>query len=179
MSEFIPSGYKEVCCDLNISVGILGERPALSQIEIEKVDCPTLFLLGDSTVMDQNTEYPYAPGTSYSGWGQMLPAFVKGKVAIANHGYRENLIRFIEEIREKKTIPILVTPVARNSWRGSEGCYNDLLKDYADCCLLLGKELEVPVIDLHKRSMQFCTGCSWKSYKFECSDLQKASSGNM
>lgn len=162
VSEIIPSGYKEVCCDLNISVGILGERPALSQIEIEKVDCPTVFLLGDSTMMDQNTEYPYAPGTSYSGWGQMLPAFVKGKVAIANHahsglntesmrnegyyeiarkqmkqgdycliqfghndqkqarlganqGYRENLIRYIEEIREKNAIPILVTPVARNS----------------------------------------------------------------
>ena len=53
-------------------------RPAVCALEITKVDVPTVFLLGDSTVCDQSRE-PYA------SWGQMLTRFFKPEVAVANH----------------------------------------------------------------------------------------------
>lgn len=73
----------------------------------------------------------------------------------AEEGYRENLLRYIQEIREKEAIPVLVTPLARNSWRGDTGEYNDLLADYAQVCRRIGKEEKVPVLDLHEKSRNF------------------------
>lgn len=68
-----------------------GLHPSLASLEITKVEVPTVFLLGDSTVCDQSKE-PYA------SWGQMLPRFLKPEVAVANHGesgetYRDSLGR--------------------------------------------------------------------------------------
>jgi lysophospholipase L1-like esterase len=54
-------------------------RPAVCAVEIEKVDVPTIYLLGDSTVCDQ-------PQEPYTSWGQMLTRFFKPTVAVANHG---------------------------------------------------------------------------------------------
>lgn len=73
----------------------------------------------------------------------------------ASEGYRDRLIRYIQEIREKEAVPVIVTPLARNSWKGNDGSYNDLLKEYAEVCLAIGREYEVPVLDLHQRSMDF------------------------
>ena len=70
-----------------------------------------------------------------------------------NTGYRENLIKYIEEIEEKGAIAIIVTPLARNSFDNC-GNYNDLLKEFASECLLIGKEKNIQVIDLHKFSME-------------------------
>lgn len=66
-------------------------RPAVCALEIEPIDVPTIFLLGDSTVCDQSKE-------PYNSWGQMLPRFFKPEVAIANHAesgetYRDSLGR--------------------------------------------------------------------------------------
>ena len=73
----------------------------------------------------------------------------------AYNGYPENLRRFIAEIRAKKALPILATPIARNTWTEQNGTlvYNDLLHDHAQACIALGKELNVPVLDLHKSAM--------------------------
>ncbi|MCM1252818.1 MAG: GDSL-type esterase/lipase family protein [Clostridium sp.] len=185
---------------------------AAVKIEIEEISCPVLYIAGDSTVTDQSAEYPYAPQTSYAGWGQMLPYFIKGVLTVSNHshsglttesfrseghadipmsrskagdymlfqfghndqklmhlkayeGYSSNLERYITECREKGVYPILVTPVARNTWRGSDGTYNDLLKDYADACLELGQRLSVPVLDLHRFSMEFIIGLQKENAK--------------
>lgn len=55
------------------------ENPAISAIEIEKVDNQiTVYLAGNSTVVDQDDE-PWA------AWGQMIPRFFKPGVAISNH----------------------------------------------------------------------------------------------
>lgn len=78
---------------------------------------------------------------------------------MAEDGYRRNLIRFIEEIRGKGAVPVLVTPLARNSWRGDDGVYNDLLAPYADACIRLAEEYDVPLLDLHKKSMEFVMEC--------------------
>lgn len=198
----IPRGQEkayENCC---IEVSVTADSPQLSMIAIEKIQCPVLYIAGDSTVTDQSAEYPYAPQTSYAGWGQMLSYFIKGALTVSNHshsglttesfrneghadipmnrcrpgdymlfqfghndqklmhlkaheGYLSNLERYINECRERKVYPILVTPVARNSWRGSDGTYNDLLSEYAEACLELGSRMAVPVLDLHRFSMEF------------------------
>ena len=46
----------------------------------------------------------------------------------ADEGYRRNLIKYIREVRQKGALPVLITPLARNSWNGKEGSYRDLLK---------------------------------------------------
>jgi lysophospholipase L1-like esterase len=64
--------------DDKLTLEFNGARPCVDAVEIAKVDCPTVFLAGDSTVTDQ----PREPGAS---WGQMLPRFFKPGVAVANH----------------------------------------------------------------------------------------------
>ena len=72
----------------------------------------------------------------------------------AGVGYRNNLIRYIHEMRNRGVQPVIVTPIARNTWK-ADGTYNDLLAEYAAECFRIGKEYQVPVIDLHKFSMDF------------------------
>ncbi len=72
-------------------------------------------------------------------------------------GYRDNLLRYIEESRTAGLYPVLVTPLARNTWR-SDGSYNDLLEENAAACIELGREQQVPVLDLHARSMEYIIG---------------------
>lgn len=64
--------------DDKLTLEFNGEHPAITAIEIEPVNVPTIYLLGDSTVCDQ-------PGEPYASWGQMLTRFFNDKVAIANH----------------------------------------------------------------------------------------------
>ena len=198
----IPRTYEEPMDDRTLDVTVVGAGVHLCEISAEPWAGPTLYIAGDSTVTDQSADYPYLPGSSYCGWGQMLSAYLGEHVAVSNHahsglttesfrseghyeilrerikagdlcliqfghndqklmhllaegGYRENLIRYIDELREKQAIPVLVTPLARNSWRGGDGAYNDLLEGYARVCHEVGEEKGVPVLDLHEKSMAF------------------------
>jgi lysophospholipase L1-like esterase len=74
------------------------QRPCLCALEIARVDVPTVFLAGDSTVTDQ----PREPGAS---WGQMLPRFFKPGVAVANHAESgETMKSFISGLRLAKIL---------------------------------------------------------------------------
>lgn len=64
--------------DDKLTLEFNNSHPAIDAIEIEKIDVPTIYLLGDSTVCDQ-------PGEPYASWGQMLTRFFKPETAIANH----------------------------------------------------------------------------------------------
>ena len=65
--------------DEKLTLEFNGAKPSISRIEIEKIEnIPTVYLLGDSTVCDQ-------PGEPYASWGQMLTAFFKPEIAVANH----------------------------------------------------------------------------------------------
>ncbi len=64
--------------DEKLTLEFNNSRPAIAAVEIQKVDVPTIFLLGDSTVCDQ-------PREPYASWGQMLTRFFNDKVALANH----------------------------------------------------------------------------------------------
>jgi len=77
--------------DRSLTLEFNNEHPAVCAIEIEPVDVPTIFIIGDSTVCDQSRE-PFA------SWGQMFTAFFKPDVVIANHGesgetYRDSIGR--------------------------------------------------------------------------------------
>ncbi len=198
----IPRNYEDVMEDTSLDVTITGRGLCFCEIEVEPVQCPTIYIAGDSTVTDQSGEYPYVPSCSYCGWGQMLGAYVGEEMAVSNHshsglttesfrmeghydillnrigkgdycliqfghndqklahlkareGYRRNLERYIHKLREKGGKPVLVTPLARNTWKGGEDCYNDLLTEYQEVVIETGKALDVPVVDLHESSKDF------------------------
>ena len=66
----------------------------------------------------------------------------------AGTGYSENLLRYIRELRASRTCPVLVTPLARNTWAsGTE--YNDMLAPFAAAMKRIGQAEGVPVLDLH------------------------------
>lgn len=170
-------------------------------------ECRRIFICGDSTVTNQPARQPYLSGSSYGSWGQALPYFLEGRIAVdnqahsgqtskicleeghfqivmdhirkgdlcliqfghndqkcedlkASEGYRDRIVLMISKLREKGAIPVLVTPLARNTW-DSQGEYKDLLEKYAQEIEKIGKEFQVPVIDIHLYAMQI-----WKQLGF-------------
>jgi lysophospholipase L1-like esterase len=170
-------------------------HPRVCAIEITPaMDVVTVFLAGNSTVVDQ-AEEPYA------AWGQMIPAFFQpGKVAIANYAesgealnsfisarrlekvlslmkpgdylfiefghndqkqkgegigpftsYKRNLQFFIEEVRKKGGIPVLVTSMHRRSF-DSAGMIVNTLGDYPAAVRQTAAEAKVSLIDLNNMS---------------------------
>ncbi len=74
-----PREVNKLNWDHKLTLEFNGESPAVQSIRIEKDDkIPTVFLCGNSTVTDQESE-PWA------SWGQMIPYFFNDKVAIANY----------------------------------------------------------------------------------------------
>ncbi len=200
--DIVPRGQTRMYADKTLDITVVADCPKISALSVEEVACPTVYICGDSTVTDQSAAYPYAPGESYSGWGQMISGYFNMDIAVSNHahsglttdsfrreghyavieqyskpgdffffqfghndqkledlkargGYRTNLLRYISDCRDKGAFPVIVTPIARNTWKGNSGEYNDLLKEYGEACIEVGKLAEVPVLDLHQRSMDF------------------------
>ena len=73
----------------------------------------------------------------------------------ADGGYRKLYEAYIAEVRSLGGIPIIVTPLARNTWFGDGKTYNDLLSAYNDSCIRLGKDFDVPVVALHDAAVDF------------------------
>lgn len=155
-----------------------------------------ILLAGDSTVTEQPRKPGFDAKTTYCGWGQMLPLFLRPEISVLNFadsgltvetfrnngfyerlcavltagdfvliqfghndqklphlrendGYARELVRYLEELRALGGVPVLVTSVARNSWRGDNGEYNDLLAPYAQAMCEVGARMQAPVLDLH------------------------------
>lgn len=64
--------------DDKLTLEINGDSPACSSIKIEPADVPTMYLCGNSTVVDQDFE-PWA------SWGQMFTYWFTDEVAVANY----------------------------------------------------------------------------------------------
>ena len=79
-----------------------GSAPAVKSIRIEPVTtATTIFLCGNSTVVDQEEE-PWA------SWGQMIPRWFKDRVAISNHAESGLTVRsFIAGHRLEKVLSML------------------------------------------------------------------------
>ena len=71
-------------------------------VDIEKADAlPTFYIVGDSTSTDQ----PLEP---FNSWGQMITAFFKPEIGVANHGESgESLRGFLGEQRWKKVMSVI------------------------------------------------------------------------
>lgn len=65
--------------------------------------------------------------------------------------YQDFLKKYIDETRASGGKPVLVTPVARRTY--FDGQLSDKLQPYADAMKKVGKEKNVPVVDLHQKSM--------------------------
>ena len=64
--------------DNKLTLEINGINPSLARLEITPANIPTIFLAGNSTVVDQDNE-------PWCGWGQMLPRFLNSKITVANY----------------------------------------------------------------------------------------------
>lgn len=72
----------------------------------------------------------------------------------ADREYPDNLRRFAEEVWRFQASPVFVTPLGRNIWI-RPGEYNDLLMRHAEAMKKTAEALGIPVIDLHKASVDF------------------------
>ncbi len=203
---YLPDNADEPVKSGGIELALIGEGTSFESIRVEAADVPAVLLLGDSTVTDQRAASPYAPGATYCGWGQMMPAFLGEQACVGNFarsgltvetirteglydlmkaqlrpgdlvliqfghndqkrphltadgGFAQGLKCFVHELRALGARPVLVTPLARNSWKDEQE-YFDLLKAFALAAKQLGKQEDVPVIDLHAfmRDMLIATG---------------------
>jgi lysophospholipase L1-like esterase len=100
--------------DDRLTIEWLGD-PAVASLRIEPVDVPTLYLVGDSTVTDQRSE----PAAS---WGQMLPALLDDRIAVANHAESgETLKSFLTGLRFDKVL----SGMKRGDWLFIQFGHND------------------------------------------------------
>ena len=85
--------------DDELTLEITGDYSTVQSIDIERdTQAPTLFLCGNSTVVDQDEE-PWA------SWGQMIPRWLNDKVAVANYAESgETASTFIAVGRLKKAL---------------------------------------------------------------------------
>src|SRR5437016_2807611 len=65
--------------------------------------------------------------------------------------YRNNLIRFVSEVRDKKATPVLLTPVMRRRF-DKEGKLQDTHGEYPDIVRSIAAEYKVALIDMHRSS---------------------------
>ena len=106
--------------DDKLTLEFNGDAPQLTELIIERVaNVPTIFLCGNSTVVDQDNE-PWA------SWGQMVPRF----------------------FTDSGAQPVLVTPTQRRSF-DENGKIKDTHLDFPDAVRWLAEKENIPLIDLH------------------------------
>jgi lysophospholipase L1-like esterase len=104
--------------DDRLTLEFNGSRPAVRSISVAPTRRrpPTVYLAGNSTVVDQTVE-PYA------AWGQMVPRFFRpGEVVVANHAESgETLRSFVGERRLAK----VMSTIQPGDWLFVEFAHND------------------------------------------------------
>lgn len=121
--------------DGKLTLEFIGKHPSVRSIEIAPAQVPTVYIAGDSTVVDQDKE-PWA------AWGQILPVFFNNKIAIANEAESgETIASFVGEHRFDKIFTTihagdyLLMQFAHNDQKPGRGFvpipeYKDLLVRY-------------------------------------------------
>lgn len=98
-----PREYSKLNWDDKLTIEINGKAPVCSHVRIEPApeDITTVYLCGNSTVVDQDYE-PWA------SWGQMIPRWFDTNVAIANYAESgESASNFIGVKRLKKILSLI------------------------------------------------------------------------
>ncbi|MCH7408404.1 rhamnogalacturonan acetylesterase [Belliella sp. DSM 111904] len=75
------------------------------------------------------------------------------RYAEANTDFRNNLIRYVEEIREKGALPILATPISRRSF-DENGKLTDTHGRYTEVVREVSETFDVPLLDLHQKTVE-------------------------
>lgn len=121
--------------DNKLTIEFIGDHPSVRSIEITPARVPTVYIAGDSTVVDQDKE-PWA------AWGQILPVFFNDKIAIANDAESgETIASFAGEHRFDKIFStlragdFLMMQFAHNDQKPGRGFvpipeYKDLLRRF-------------------------------------------------
>lgn len=153
-----PREYKKCNWDRKLTLEFNGVNPSVCALEIEKIeDVVTVFLCGNSTVVDQDNE-------PWCGWGQMIPAFFNEKVSFANYAESgEAANTFISSGRLKK----IETKIKKGDYLFVEFGHNDQkqkgegvgpwtsytqsLKKYIDLACSKGA-IPVLVTSMHRRN---------------------------
>ena len=73
------------------------------------------------------------------------------RYAAPNTDYRNNLIKFVTEVRAKDAVPVLLTPVMRRKF-DQNGNFVDTHGEYPSAVRLVAAEMKVPLIDMHRLS---------------------------
>jgi lysophospholipase L1-like esterase len=102
--------------DEKLTLEFNGKRPCVRLIDIEKVDVPTVYLLGDSTVCDQ-------PREPWNSWGQMLPRWFDDQVAVANHAESGESLR---SARSAKRLDKVVSQMKSGDYLFIQFGHNDM-----------------------------------------------------
>jgi lysophospholipase L1-like esterase len=89
--------------DSKITLEFNGDHSGFRSVRIEPIHEPTIYLAGDSTVVDQDVE-PWA------AWGQMLPRFFRPGIVVANHAESGETMRGFESERRFAKIFSLIQP---------------------------------------------------------------------
>lgn len=131
--------------DDKLSIEVRGTTLAKERIVVSRVDVPTIYLLGDSTVTDQSEE-------SIAGWGQMLPHFFRDDIAVANHAESgETLKSFLAELRLEK----ILSTLRSGDWVLIQFGHNDQKtqwpQTYAAADSLYRQYLHVYIAEVHRR----------------------------
>ena len=94
--------------------------------------------------------------------------------------YKANLLRFVSDTRSKGAFPVLLTPVSRRKF-DEKGKLVDTHGDYPGVVRELAAEQKVPLIDMHRKSMQLVEQLgdegSKKVYDWAKPDLFSAARG--
>lgn len=67
--------------------------------------------------------------------------------------YKQNLTTMAREVQQKGATPVLITPVARRKFNGTQ--FVDQHGDYPKVVRQLAKDMQLPLIDLHRQSSDF------------------------
>lgn len=124
--------------DDKLTIEVNGDAPACSQIKVEKVYVPTIYLCGNSTVVDQDKE----PWTS---WGQIFTYWLNDQVAIANYAesgltassfYAQNRLKKILSLAKPGDYVFIEfghnDQKEKNSGAGAFYNFAHMLKNYVD-----------------------------------------------
>lgn len=91
--------------------------------------------------------------------------------------FRTNLIRFVNETKSKKAIPVLITPVARRKFDAA-GKVEETHAVYAAIVRKVAQETQVPLIDLDKESQELLQQFGPETSKYLYNHLQVGENPN-
>jgi lysophospholipase L1-like esterase len=87
--------------DNKLTLEFNGDHPSVRSISIQPIREITIYIAGDSTVVDQDVE-------PWGAWGQMLPRFFRPGIVIANHAESGETIKsFVGEQRLTKVLSLI------------------------------------------------------------------------